>query len=128
MWREMGGTFLMAGAFGLPDPAGAQCTHVPNEYWRRVGAGQLFGIAASWMEQTPIGCVALPLTDGLVLLAGDVVVFRPETVGVDGHVDVVLDGSRRPWLGMDQNWPLGSPVSRVWHSRQPVGRVLRVES
>lgn len=112
----------------MPDPAGAQCTHVPNEYWRRVGAGQLFGDAASWVAQTPAGCVNLPLVDGLTLMAGDVVVFRPEAVGADGHVDVVLDGSRRPWLGMDQNWPLGAPVSKVWHARESASRVIRVRS
>lgn len=126
VWRSLQGSYLTVGAEGLEDPAGAQCTHVPNYLWRRAGAGQLFGDASSWVGRAPGGTEWIPASGLLRLRAGDVVVFYPSTVGQHGHVDVVLNGSKVPWVGMDQNWPIGSPVSKVRHSRSQVAGVIRV--
>lgn len=125
VFRRLNGTYLMAGALGLADPNGAQCTHVPNFYWRALGVGNLFGNASGWIGEAPEGCEYLPLTDRVQLEAGDVAVFRSEFTGPGGHVDVVLDGTQRPWLGLDQNWPLGSDVHRVWHGLDAVAGVIR---
>lgn len=127
-WRRLQGTYLTVGAQGLEDPAGAQCTHVPNYLWRRLGVGQLFGNASSWVGRAPFGADWVPASELLRLRAGDTVVFSPALVGTDGHVDVVLNGSRDPWVGMDQNWPIGSPVSRVRHGRDQVAGVIRVRT
>lgn len=114
------------GAQGLEDPNGPQCTHVPNYLWRQVGAGQLFGNASSWVGRAPSGTRWIGSAELSRLKAGDVAVFNPVLVGVDGHVDVVLNGSCEPWVGMDQNWPIGAPVSRVLHSMDQLAGVIRV--
>lgn len=125
-WRRLRGVYLTVGAQGLEDPNGIQCTHVPNYLWRRLGVGQLFGDASSWIGRAPVGAHWIEASELTRMRVGDVAVFTPALVGVDGHVDVVLDGSREPWVGMDENWPIGAPVSRVLHARDQVAGVIRV--
>lgn len=125
-WRQLRGVYLTVGAMGLEDPNGVQCTHVPNYLWRKAGVGQLFGSASSWVGRAPTGAEWISASELRRICAGDTVVFVPALVGVDGHVDVCLNGSRDPWVGMDENWPIGAAVSKVLHGRDQVAGVIRL--
>lgn len=127
VFHRLRGTYLdVNGALG-PNPAGAQCVNVCNAVFDALGVPGVFGNASDWIgfHDEHRGWIDGPSIERLTV--GDVAVFRPEIVGPNGHADVVLDGSRTPYAGMDQNWPLGSPVSEVWHHREALAGVLRVK-
>lgn len=52
---------------------------------------------------------------------GDIVVFK----GKHGHVSIFIDGDYETFESWDQNWPTGSPVSRVFHNYKNVIGWLR---
>lgn len=126
MYRDLAGRALLVNGGLGANPAGAQCVNVPNELWRRVGAPQLYGNASNFLRQWGYGVEWFDMSSRLRLRAGDVVVWSAGSAPPDGHVDVVLDGSREPWLGLDQNFPLGSVVHPQSHIRDGVAGVLRV--
>jgi hypothetical protein len=126
LWRDVGGLFITANGSLGENPSGAQCVNVPNFLWDRLGIPQLFGNAADWVGSRSYHTKWLVMGEGLRLFAGDVVVWSSDGAPPDGHVDVVLDGSRVPFLGMDQNYPLGSPVHLQSHIKNGAAGVIRV--
>lgn len=123
---EHRGTFLTVNGRLGDNPAGAQCVNVPNGLYRSLGVPSIVGNAADWVGFSDSYREWLDTSSGLRLLVGDVAVFRPDIVGVNGHVDIVLDGSRRPYEGLDQNWPLGAPVVEVFHHEAALAGVVRL--
>lgn len=128
MFHQLRGTYLEQNGQLGPNPAGAQCVNPCNAVFQALGAPGLYGNASTWIGRDDdyrdwIGGPSI-----IRLQVGDIAVFRTALVGPNGHVDVVLDGSRSPYAGMDQNWPLGSPVAEVWHYRESLAGVLRVRS
>lgn len=107
------------------NPSGAQCVNICNLWWAHNGASQLYGNASDWVGVRTASLEWLPMRHSRRLRAGDVAVFHPSSSAPDGHVDVVLDGSRIPYLGLDQNWPLGAAVSFVEHDRELLAGLIR---
>lgn len=126
MAQELRGVYLTANGSLGPNPAGAQCVNVCNEYWRRVGATQHHGNAGDWLNLRSRSQKWLPMSTGLRLRSGDCVVFAAGPLTPDGHVDIVLDGARTPYLGLDQNWPTGSPIELREHYQEMAAGAIRV--
>lgn len=126
MARELRGVYLTANGSLGPNPSGAQCVNVCNEFWRRVGASQHHGNATDWLSTPGRGQRWLPMSTSLRLRAGDCVVFASGPLSPEGHVDIVLEGSRRPYLGLDQNWPTGAPVELREHFQEQAAGVIRI--
>jgi hypothetical protein len=109
-YREhVGGYLLRNGSIG-DNPNGAQCVNVANTYWETIGFLSMFGNAGDWVGRRTQSLAWLPARSGISVRAGDVAVFPVGGVHPDGHVALVLDGSRFPWVGLQQNSPTGSPV------------------
>lgn len=130
VWRvfhQLRGTYLTENGNLGTNPAGAQCVNPCNAVFHVLGAPGMYGNASSWVGKADVYRDWIDGPSIKRLQVGDIAVFRPELVGPNGHVDVVLDGSRSPYAGMDQNWPIGSPVAEVWHHREALAGVLRVK-
>lgn len=126
MWRRWRGVYLIGGGTAGPNPSGNQCTNVPNVYWQSLGLPSKFGSASDWIGADDEFREWKPLSDLLRLETGDVAVFKVSASGPSGHVDLVLDGSKVPYAGLDQNWPIGAPVAEVWHMPTDLAGILRV--
>lgn len=103
-----------SGVFG-PNPAGPQCVNVPNTWAHRVGRGAFEGNAVDFIGQRPRGWRWVSNGPTNVPRRGSVVVFFGPETGELGHVDVFLFGTQHFLVGLDQNWPDGSPCRRVRH-------------
>lgn len=124
--RAWSGRYLLDGGSGGQNPAGAQCTNVPNTFWWGFGVPSLYGDARDWVgihdqwRRWEEG-------DFLELRVGDVYVMSGGAgVGVLGHTGLVLDGTQRPFESFDQNWPDGAPCGFRRHPMALVRGVLRL--
>lgn len=125
-FRDFRGTYLFRNGTLGTNPYGAQCVNPPDDFWESMGIPAIAGNAVDWIGAEDAYRRWVPATTRTRLVHGDVCVFRPEWVGPNGHVSIVLDGSGSMVATLDQNWPLGSPVSEVWHHRASVAGVLRI--
>lgn len=124
-WETRGAFLFGNGSLGR-NPYGAQCVNLPNDFWATMGIPSIAGNASEWVGAEDAYRKWVPATTPIRMVHGDVCVFRPEWVGPNGHVSIVLDGRRSLVATFDQNWPLGSPVSEVWHHPASVAGVLRI--
>jgi hypothetical protein len=108
-WRNLHAPLVVNGSIGL-NPAGAQCVNVPNAYWDELGLPAFYGNAAEWVGRADASRVWLPASERLWVFAGDVAVIGASGDFPEGHVVLVLDASRSPYIGVQQNSPAGSPV------------------
>lgn len=121
------GAFLVRnGSLGI-NPYGAQCVNVPNCFWQRLGLPAIEGNAGDWVGILAAGRRWIQSGAGRRPEAGDCLVFPPSPSMPFGHVDITLDGHGRGLvLGVDQNFPIGSPCSQVWHDLGLVAGWIRV--
>ncbi len=105
----MGQALLQNGSIGA-NPNGAQCVDIPNTYWQRFGVEAWYGNASDWLGKGDQRRRWLPAEPGLRLLSGDVFVLGRSVDTPEGHVGLVVDGSKSPYLAVEQNYPTGSLV------------------
>lgn len=108
------------------NPAGAQCVNLANLWLAFEGASQFYGDASAWIGASAPSVRWISSSRVARLRVGDVGVFAVAPGTPDGHVDLVLDGTHDPYLGLDLNWPLGSPVSFQKHPRELLAGILRI--
>lgn len=128
MARTWAGHPLISNGTLGPNENGPQCTNVPNTFYALQGMAAVPGDAADWAGFHDSDREWVGRHDNLQLRVGDVAVFGRSAETPFGHVDLVLDGSRLPYLGLDQDWPWGAPVSYVRHMRASIAGVIRVRA
>ena len=92
------------------NPNGAQCVNVPNGFWATLGVPAVVGNASEWAGYQDGHRTWLPWSSELAPVVGDCVVFRVGVADPDGHVALVLDGTKTPPFSLMQNYPTGCPV------------------
>lgn len=125
--RYMGTKLPDDGTMG-PNPYGAQCVDLPNEWCVNLGIEQFPGNASSFEFDSHPDCDYIPNTPTSVPMPGDIVVWAASSAaGLPyGHVDIALKGaSVNNFTGFDQNWPLNSPCHAEWHTYNDVAGYLR---
>jgi hypothetical protein len=125
--RTLDGLSVTANGSLGTNPNGPQCVNVPNALWELVGAEERYGNAVDWLGVSSARVRWFSFSPRLRLRAGDVAVWGSSPSAPFGHVDVVLDGSTDPFLGLDQNYPIGSVVHHQSHPRAGLAGVLRVQ-
>jgi hypothetical protein len=108
------------------NPSGLQCVNLPNTHWARLGLPSWYGNASDWIGRSDEWREWRPWSRAMRLWSGDVCVFVPGgNIASDGHVDVVLDGRDPYWLGLDVNYPTGSPCELRRHMRVEIAGHIR---
>lgn len=123
--REIAGTHLVRNGSAGMNPNGAQCVNVPNVWLEKLKLDWIPGNAVDFIGYSRHALLWIPGDRLGRARAGDIAVFKPELVGPEGHVDVVLDGSKAPYIGLDQNWPPGNGVSYISHDLSDLAGVIR---
>jgi hypothetical protein len=123
--RSLAGTFALTNGAVGGNPNGAQCVNVPNDLWDSLGGQSLYGNAADWVGVRRRWLGWLPMTLDLRVRAGDTLVIPASGNTPDGHVAVVLDGSKDPFLTLSQNYPTGTDCQLRRFDRSVAVGVLR---
>lgn len=124
--RVLGSYPLRNGAMGA-NPNGAQCVNLANCFWESVGRGALSGNAGTWVGVENEWLRWIPLGHEVALNAGDVFVLADGPLTPEGHVGIVLDASRTPYMGAELNYPTGSPVQLCNRYRNDAAGFLRLK-
>ena len=90
-----------------------ECTAIPNLWLVANGLPPIICNAIDFMGVKNSAYEVIPNTPTNVPSEGDLVVFE---VGEYGHVDIFVSGDVNSFKGLDQNWPLESPVAYVEHN------------
>lgn len=124
-WNHLGLYMLRDGAAGT-NPNGAQCVNLPACYWEQLGLEAVWGNAAAWVGYESKSLMWLPVGTLPRGQAGDVAVIPAGPLTPEGHVVLILDGSRTPYMGAELNYPTGSPVELCHRQISDAAGVLRV--
>ena len=85
-----------------------------------LSGGDVHGNAVAWDAESWPGYVFVPNTPTNQPVPGDVVIWGQNAVdgtGPPGHVDIAYQAiNEMSFLGLDQNWPDGSPCHVQSHS------------
>lgn len=108
-----------------PNPAGAQCVNLCNYWFAVLGVSQFSGNAVDWVGAHTANVKWHEMNGGLRLRHGDVAVFTGAGYSPEGHVAVVMDGSKDPVETLDLNFPEGSRIELREHYRSGMAGCLR---
>ena len=99
-----------------PGGDGGQCVDL-TELWRlSLGMTRIFRNASGFIGFPIAGMEWIPNTPTNMPLPGDVVVWAANPSMPYGHIDIAVDEiTVMTFRGLDQNWPLNSPVHLQQH-------------
>ena len=101
-----------------PNPNGAQCVNVANQWCAHLDIEPFYGNADTfWTDPSP-DCQKIANVPGNAPHRGDIVVFDPTPdglIGPAGHVDVCIWATLSDFLGLDQNYPDGTAIHQQSH-------------
>jgi hypothetical protein len=112
------GTYVNVAGWNPPN----QCTDLALTWLMSQGlsGGDVHGNAVAWDAESWPGYVFVPNTPTNQPVPGDVVIWGQNAVdgtGPPGHVDIAYQAiNEMSFLGLDQNWPDGSPCHVQSHS------------
>ena len=125
MWSVLGTSVVQNGSLG-ENPNFSQCVNIPNDFWLRFGVPAVSGDAGDWVGYCDRYRQWHAVRSSYPPRAGDVAVLARGPLTPEGHVVLVLDGSRAPYIGAEENYPTGSPVSLCSRYRSDAAGFLRL--
>ena len=111
-----------------PNPYGAQCVNVANEWAQLLRIEPFRGNAGSFFQDSHPNCDWIANTPTNCPHRGDIVEFEATPdgyIGVNGHVSVCIWGALDQFQSLDQNFPDGTPVHKQIHTYEGVAGWLR---